>query len=348
MTPTHEALQGLHQALLSHQPALADAPLQPLADTGLAHWHVRLQGTPWLARVPKQSQMGWSPKGNLAYQRACFEHAAPSGHTPRLLGVLPVSPLLPRGALLVEAIEGRAARLPHDLPAMAEALAALHALPLPPDPAPLHRPADPLADLATTIDQQAAYLAQAGLSGAARGAIDREREGLARRVASPDRPPVSLIAFDAHPGNFLCEADGRAVLVDLEKVRVGPAGLDLAHATLYTSTTWDLTSRAVLDTAQERDFIAAWSARVGPLAAQSAPWHVPLRRAMWLWSVTWCAQWRVLSALPPAGQGADWSDALSDPALVAHVRERVNHYLDADTIAQVRAGFDALEKALSP
>jgi hypothetical protein len=29
------------------------------------------------------------------------------------------------------------------------------------------------------------------------------------------------------------------------------------------------------------------------------PWHGPLRRAMWLWSLTWCAKWRVLSACAP-------------------------------------------------
>ncbi|MBX3610793.1 MAG: phosphotransferase [Hydrogenophaga sp.] len=329
-----------------HRPDLADAPLQPLADTGLAHWHVRLQGTPWLVRVPKQSQMALSPEDNLVYQQACFAQAAPSGHTPRLLGVLPVSGDLPRGALLVEAIAGHAARLPQDLTAIAEALAALHALPVPSEPTPLHRPADPLADLLAAIDQQAAHLSAAGLSAPARQAIELEREGFAERVARADRPPCSLIAFDAHPGNFLCDGDGRAVLVDLEKLRIGPPGLDLAHATLYTSTTWDVASRAVLDTAQERAFITAWAARVGTIAPLSAAWHVPLRRAMWLWSITWCAQWRVLSGLPPGGQGADWSGALSEPALVTHVRNRVDHYLDANTIAQLQAGFDALERAL--
>ena len=102
---------------------------EPMPDKGLAHWHFRLPGTGWLARVPKQSQMDLPAEANLAYQSACFVRAAPSGHTPKLLGVLSPSAHLPRGALLVEEIVGRPARLPADLPAIMEALAAIHALP---------------------------------------------------------------------------------------------------------------------------------------------------------------------------------------------------------------------------
>ena len=83
-----------------------------MADKGLAHWHFRLPGTGWIARVPKQSQMNLPAEANLAYQSACFVRAAPSGHTPKLLGVLSPSEHLPRGALLVEEIVGRPARLP--------------------------------------------------------------------------------------------------------------------------------------------------------------------------------------------------------------------------------------------
>ncbi|RYF38653.1 MAG: aminoglycoside phosphotransferase family protein, partial [Comamonadaceae bacterium] len=44
-------------------------------------------------------------------------------------------------------------------------------------------------------------------------------------------------------------------------------------------------------------------------------------------------------------QGEDWSADHSDAALVAHVRERVAHYLDARTVAQVQAELAALEQA---
>ena len=111
---------------------LAPEDLRPLADTGLAHDHVRLGRTGWLARVPKQSQMRLNAADNLAYQAACFAAMAPSGHTPRIHGTLPPDPDLPMGALIVEAIDGRPPRLPDDLDAVMRALAAIHRLPVPP------------------------------------------------------------------------------------------------------------------------------------------------------------------------------------------------------------------------
>jgi len=342
--PVPDLPDALRQALRDTHPALASAPLQPLPDAGLAHRHVRLQGTPWLARVPKQSQMGLAPMDNLAYQRACFERAAPSGHTPRLFDALTPAPGLPLGALLVEAIEGRPARLPADALPIARALAALHRLPTPAAPAPLRHAPDPLADLAAEITTQAAHLDAAGLHPAARAAIDAERAGLSRLLQADARPPRVLIAFDAHPGNFLLRADGEAVLVDLEKLRHAAPGLDLAHATLYTSTTWTAGEACVLDTAQLLAFYRAWDGALGPAAAAHRPWHAPLRRAMWLWSLTWCAKWRVLSAHAPTGRGEDWSSAHSDGALIDHVRERVDHYLDRHTLDAVRAGLDAFER----
>jgi len=55
--------------------------LTPMADTGLAHHHVWLtrDGTDWVARLPKQSQLGLDAHANLDYQAACFERASLSG-----------------------------------------------------------------------------------------------------------------------------------------------------------------------------------------------------------------------------------------------------------------------------
>lgn len=309
---------------------------EPLPDTGLAHDHVRL-GDGWLARVPKQSQMRLAAADNLAYQAACFARASASGHAPRLRSVLQPSASLPRGALIVEEIVGRPARLPDDLPAIATALARIHALPL---PLPAGRPplldaADPLADLAAEIDAQAAYLDAAGLPPDALAAIRAERSALTTAAA---QPPRRLISFDAHPGNFVVRRDKTAVLVDLEKARYSLPPLDLAHATLYTSTTWDVATYAELDVAQVAAFHEAWVAALGPDAEAYRAWLLPLRRAMWLWSVTWCAKWRVLSseAARAGADGEDWSAARSDAALVDHVRGRVDDYLSAATVQRVR------------
>lgn len=341
---------ALRRALATHSTWPA-APVVPLRDKGLAHSHIRLLGTGALARIPKQSQVGLAPSANLMHQAACFRRAASCGHTPRLLGTLDVSADLPRGALLVEDIAGRPARLPQDLRAIAAALAALHALPVPAsaERAPLSSPDDPVEAVVQQVQAQARHVTGAGLDGAALAVLQEELAQLPLLGSGAARPPVQLIAFDAHPGNFLVRDDGAAVLVDLEKCRYAHAGLDLAHATLYTSTTWDADTTAVLQLHEVLDFYRAWEELAGPVKAAAArPWHVRLRRLMWLWSLTWCCQWRVESSQPPRcpAHGQDWSAAHSDAALVAHVRARVDDYLSPTGIGRVRHELEALGRAL--
>jgi len=348
----HSLLSSLRHALIDTGHPLAGAGLHRLPDKGLAHDHVRLEGSGLLARVPKQSQMGLAAADNLAYQRACFVRAQACGHTPQLHGVLPPSDALPRGALLVEEIVGRPVRLPEDLPALAQALAALHALSL---PAPAGRPplradADPLHALLDEVRQQAAWWPEAGVHAEVTRCLQAELADLAWWCSQPARPGVTLVAFDAHPGNFIVRQAGDAVLVDLEKCRYSHPGLDLAHATLYTSTTWDIDGRCELSTDEVAGFYQRWAARAGTAHAMGAAgWHLPLRRAMWLWSLTWCAKWRVLSqqGARSGGDGEDWSALRSEDRLVAHVRERVDHYLDPDVVRQIREGFGMLAAALA-
>src|SRR4051794_8744227 len=128
-----------------------------MPDKGLAHHHVRLRGRGIVARIPKQSQMNLDAHENLSYQAACFQRASAGGHAPHLIEVLKSSAVLPRGALLVEEIVGVPAFLPQELPAIAQALASIHALPLPAPSArvPLLDPEQPLAAMAAEIRQQA-------------------------------------------------------------------------------------------------------------------------------------------------------------------------------------------------
>lgn len=343
--PQAALLAQLRAALRDARSPLADAALEPLGDKGLAHHHVRVVGSGLLARCPKQSQMGLDAATNLAYEAACYQRAAASGHVPRVEGVLPVSAALPHGALLVEEVIGRSARLPEDLDAIASAFAAIHSLPLP-EPgarAPLQDPADPLAALRAEIDAQAAYLDAAALAPGARALVDLVRAQFVRDSERGTRAPRRLIAFDGHPGNFLVRADGRAVLVDLEKARYSLPPLDLAHATLYTSTTWDLDTRAELTLTEVQAFYEAWQRRCD-IGAALRPWFVPLRAAMWLWSVTWCAKWRVLSPRKAhaSADGEDWSREHSSDALIAHVHDRVDCYLARSTVERVVGELDQL------
>lgn len=333
-------IDGVRRALAARL-AVPQADLTPLADTGLAHDHVVIGETGTLARVPKQSQLDLPAEENLEYQAACFARAGESGHTPRLHDMLTPDAGLPMGALIVDRIDGRPLRLPEDLTAMAECLAAIHALPLPDNAArgPLKNPPDALADTFTEILLQSAFIARADLHPDAESQIREELQAAGKTLAQRDRPQTTLIAFDAHPGNYLLDTNGRAILVDLEKARYGAPGFDLAHATLYTSTTWDVDSRAILTRAQVGMFHEAWlSAVPDHLTAASTPWLLPLRQMMWLWSVTWCAKWKVQSREDTAQSGSseNWSSELSDDSLIAHVADRVSDYLDPETIAQVR------------
>ena len=334
---------GCHAEVLS---------MQPMADTGLAHHHVWLvrDAIDWVARLPKQSQLGLEARANLDYQAACFARASESGHTPALHGILPPSDDLPRGGLLVSAIRGRPARLPEDLPAIADALAGLHALEVPPsaERPPLLAPGDPWAAMHREVMRQARFLDRADLAPALSRRITAELAALPSRLPAGAASAPRLISFDTHPGNFLVTASGRAVLVDLEKCRYGLPGFDLAHASLYTSTTWDLVSRAELSAEQVADFYRRWIAATG--FDGDASTLLVCRRAMWLWSLTWCAKWRASHrrARDAHSQGEDWSAELSDDALIAHVRDRVDHYLSLPAIGHVQDEFRALEGALTP
>ncbi len=339
-------LQALRRAL---PVGLNEQALTRLTDKGLAHDHVRISGSGLLARIPKQSQMQLNAADNLAYQRACFDRAAEGHHAPQCHGVLPPSVHLPRGALLVQEIIGRPADLPRDLKAIVQSLAALHDLPLPATEkrAPLWNAPDPLQALADEVSAQAKYLHEPHVSLAfnTRQAIATGLEALHALCVAPARPSRHLIAFDGHPGNFVVQTDGKAMLVDLEKCRYSYPGLDLAHATLYTSTTWDVDTHAVLSLDQVAQAYADWDHVLGQHNATARAWHVPLRRAMWLWSITWCVKWQALSgrAATTGGDGEDWSAEHSTPALVSHVQERVSHFLSEDVVAQCLGEFKALE-----
>ncbi len=327
--------------------------LEPLPFKGLAHDHLAVAGHDVLLRVPKQSQFALAAADNLAYQAACFERVAVSGHGPRLFGVIPPSPEIAMGALLVERIHGRPPRLPDDLPAFAEAMARVHALPVPPasERPPLADHRDPVGEALVEIEQQAAFLEEAGLAPAAEPEIRDElawATAFAREVAESEQAqPTTLVLTDTHPGNFLIDGDGRAIIVDLEKALYGSPGTDLAHATVYSSTTWDPDSTAELTGAEVAAFyrrhheILAETAGEA-LAAALTPWLIPMRRLLFLRAITWCVKWSVLhrraglAGKHDAASTEDWSAENSDPALIDHVAGRVADYLSPATLRRMR------------
>ena len=340
-------LSALHRALV-RLPGYEPVPRHALAvlpEKGLAHDHVQIAGTRALLRVPRQSQFAFSARDNLAYQKACFERCQPSGHTPALLGVLEPSDEVPMGALLVEHIDGVVLSLPGDMAGVAACLAAIHALPLPPeaDRPPLQEHREAVSGTLAIIERQTLGLEQAALD---REAADQIAEELAwaRGFATEAAQRLALVLSDTHPGNYLRTPSGRVVCVDLEKAVYGAPAIDLAHASLHTSTTWDVEAAASLSRTEIEAFYAAYLDLLPP-AMQDAlmPWLLPLRRLTWLRSVTWCVHYRVESAKArlrdkhQAASTEDWSSEDVDAALTAHVEGRVADYLDPVTIAAIRA-----------
>lgn len=339
------------QARLTAQTGQAQT-LTLMLDKGLAHWHARWIGHGLIARVPKQSQMGLDPVHNLAYEAACFTRAAASEHTPQLHQTIAPDHDLPWGALLVEEITGSAATAQDTVQAVMLSLAALHKLPLPPvnARAPLLDTPEPAQGLLDLINAQAVHLNHAGID-----ADTRQRVNACLQATRIELPiccaglPKRLIAFDAHPGNFLIRDNGQAILVDLEKMRYSFPPLDLAHATLYTSTTWDIQSVFELTTHQVAQAYQVWLSAMGEAGAVYKKALVPLREAMWLWSMTWCAQWLSESdqnaKIKPSGQ--DWSTQHSDAALIAHVRARVQDFLAPRSVQRVQHEFEQLRQILA-
>ncbi|HUN45058.1 MAG TPA: aminoglycoside phosphotransferase family protein [Stellaceae bacterium] len=324
--------------LLRALPATADLkPGEVVAMTakGVNHDHYRLARHRMVLRVPRS--VPWIPDAaaQLAGEAAAFLRAEPAGVTPRLIAALPAAPALPRGALLVEEIAGRPPRLPVDLPALAQALARIHALPLPaPEqraPLPDHENAGPVAATLAFIRQQCKFLARIDIAAATRAALADELAWAERYTAGTPAAsqPLALVGTDTHPGNFIIRADGSAVLVDLERVCYGSPAIDLAHASLYTSTTWDVEVQAELSRTDVEGFYRRYRAATGDAqAAALRPWLLPARRLTWLRTMMWAARWRALSE----------RDALAvEPALRQHIDGRLVDFFRPEIVARVRA-----------
>jgi hypothetical protein len=339
--PSAEALAA---ALGDHPCAEATGghALSILTTKGISHDHWRIGDSGLVLRVPRMSQWGLAPEAQLAYEAVAFERASASGHCPRLHDIVPVCETLPRGALIVELIDGRPPRLPDDMAAIADAFTAIHQLPVPPPAgrAPLQSHSDPVAATLRVIEEQAAYLPNAQLSDEARAAIADEL-AWAREFATQGEPDIELclVGTDTHPGNFLIDREGKAWFVDLEKALYGVPPIDLAHATLAVATGWDPDSAARLTTGDVGAFYRRYLDRVGSArAAELSPWLLPLRRLTWLRTMTWFARWQA------AWQGGD-HPASRDAAMTAHIARHIAASFEAVAIAAARA--DWLEPELA-
>lgn len=319
---------------------LAATDLNPLPSTGTAHGHVRLPGG-LLARVAYAHEGDPTAAARLAAQAEAFRHLAPAERTPHLHDVIEPRSGLPGGALIVDFIEGHVAHLPGELSIMAETLARIHALPLPADDQPFLRQRNPFIETLEGLEQNAArFLDKAVPEPDARAEIADELRllrGMAAAFAKRDQP-ITVALADTHPGNFIVDAAGIAWFIDLEKVHVGSPAIDLAHATLATSTLWHPDVSKVLSPAEVRGFYTLYLEKIGQRrAALLEPWLLPMRRLVWLRTTLFMARWRVQTRSPrdPADP-TQWSDAGLDPAMKVHVDACIDRCFRHDMIRSIR------------
>ncbi len=311
----------------------------PLPATGTAHGHVRLADGR-LARVAYAHEGDASAAGRLHAQAAAFRHLEPAGRTPRLHGVIEPRAGLPGGALIVDFIDGRAPRLPGELDLMADTLARLHALPLPPATSPIPRQTNPFLETLEAVELNVLrFLDKAVPDAGARAEIAEELRAVRALVPALGRrvQPLTVALADTHPGNFLVDR-GIAWFVDLEKVHVGSPAIDLAHATLPTSTLWHPDVGKLLAPAEVQAFYDSYLGRIGKSAAEAlVPWLVPMRRLTWLRTTLFMARWRVETRSPrdPANT-TQWSDAGLDPKMKRHIDSRIDYCFERDTIRAIR------------
>jgi hypothetical protein len=301
--------------------------LEKLPDKGLAHAHWRIAGQGLLVRVPRSPDREQA----LLRQATCFRRLEPCGRAPRLHTVIEPSAALPGGALVVDEIQGRPPRWPAELSLIAETLAAIHSLPLPPEAQrpPLPDPRDPFTATLQGIERNRAFLEPAEASADAIRQIDEElswARGFAAGEGLKDAPKT-FVATDAHPGNFVVTPAGRAMFVDLEKGAYGAPGIDVAHATLRPSTQWDPDCGTVLSRDEIGRFMRAYFVAAGPALEQAIrPTLVPMRRLTWLRTTLAFARFEVERA----------AQALSADA-AQHAEKVIADSLSADTIAHIRS-----------
>lgn len=314
---------------------------EPLPATGTAHGHVRLKDGR-LARIAYAYEDDPTAAARLHLQAEAFRHLAPAGRTPKLHEVIEPRPGLPGGALIVDFIEGQAPRLPGELDAMADTLARLHSLPLPAAASPIPRQDNPFRATLDVVEQGAQrFLDKAVGDISARAEILEELQlmrEMARTLAH--RPqPLSIALADTHPGNFIVDRAGIAWFVDLEKVHVGSPAIDLAHATLPTSTVWHPDVGKVLSLAEVGRFHDSYLAQIGESrAAELRPWLQPMRRLTWLRTTLFMARWKVQTEAPrDPSDPSQWSDAGLSPAMRDHLRSRIALSFERETIRSIRA-----------
>ena len=128
-------------------------------------------------------------------------------------------------------------------------------------------------------------------------------------------------------------------LIRAVETALGSPAIDLAHATLPTSTLWHPDVAAILTRAQTEAFHDAYLRLVGEEKAEALrPWLLPMRRLTWLRTTLFMARWRVETrSVRDPKNTSQWSDAGLDPKMKRHIDGTVDRCFSPDFIREVRA-----------
>ena len=137
----------------------------------------------------------------------------------------------------------------------------------------------------------------------------------------------------------MVDHDGSVHFTDLEKALYGSQAVDLGHATVLTSTLWDIDVQAELSFGDVQNFYGAYLGFLPAVtAAALQPWLLPMRRLAWLRSTTW-------SCKSYAERYRDQPVEIGLRARVQdHVGRRLASFVEVETITRVRAEWIGINR----
>lgn len=272
-----------------HLPAETELDFSPL---GQGEYNVNYSflhpetGRRLVLRINTGSQMHLEHQ--IEYEFSALRDLFPSGRTPRPLFCDGSS--LPWGVLVMEWLPGRALRYDRDLPAAAEILADIHALPVPPRTS-LLAPARPARSVyEECLAMAGRYLAWDRADPTAARLLETLTAEIGRLpLDEAGGAPKCMVNTELNSGNFLINEGGRSYLVDWEKPLVSEAAQDIAHFLAPTTTFWK--TDVILDREAVRRFLRAYRRAVdGRFDAAPLSRRLPLFFTVTcLRGVSWCA-----------------------------------------------------------
>ena len=238
---------------------------------------------------------------------------------------------------------------------MADTLARIHSLPLPPASSPIPRQNNPFLETLEGDRAERHALPRQGRARLRRARRDRRgaaadaRHGAGLRPSgrsrSPSRWPTRI------PATSSSIATGIAWFVDLEKVHVGSPAIDLAHATLANLDAVASRCRQSAVTRRGAGLLRHYILRRSDRKQAARPCSrgsLPMRRLTWLRTTLVhgaLARRRRAAPRDPADP-TQWSDAGLEPAMKAHIDARIDQCFRRETIQIDPIRMDGLTRSL--